>query len=480
MKKQTKKTLWRGLTSTSAVLMVVSLFGTQCAITYTGTLNSYLGTTTSRIVSTGDPSAEDTNYYTSEFGDYSAENLQKLIQATYDESVLEQEEGSVLLRNNNSALPLSPNSHVTLFGHAVVQPVYAPGGANSGAASTGTYVIDLYQALKDVGFSINDTLYDAYKNSSTSRVASNNLQVSGDPRSNGALNDAPVLGEEPASFYTDQLKASWQDDYHDVAIVMLAREGGEDKEMMMKDPEGISALSLHQDEKDLLRMIKDSGKFSKTIVLLNSAFPMEVGWLDDYGVDACMWIGNPGQRGFEGVANLLVGKANPSGRLTDTYAVDSMSSPAAHTSSQNSNQWTNVDEVNAAVSDKPVNIDNVTVQPENIYVGYKYYETRYADAVTNPGSGAASSVGASHGASAWNYADEVSYPFGYGLSYTTFEQTLDGVSYDRDKDEFTAKVTVKNTGDIAGASVVELYAQTPYGEYERKNLVEKSAIQLAG
>jgi len=175
MKKQTKKTLWRGLTSTSAVLMVVSLFGTQCAITYTGTLNSYLGTTTSRIVSTGDPSAEDTNYYTSEFGDYSAENLQKLIQATYDESVLEQEEGSVLLRNNNSALPLSPNSHVTLFGHAVVQPVYAPGGANSGAASTGTYVIDLYQALKDVGFSINDTLYDAYKNSSTSRVASNNL-----------------------------------------------------------------------------------------------------------------------------------------------------------------------------------------------------------------------------------------------------------------------------------------------------------------
>lgn len=126
MKKQTKKTLWRGLTSTSAVLMVVSLFGTQCAITYTGTLNSYLGTTTSRIVSTGDPSAEDTNYYTSEFGDYSAENLQKLIQATYDESVLEQEEGSVLLRNNNSALPLSSNSHVTLFGHAVVQPVYAP------------------------------------------------------------------------------------------------------------------------------------------------------------------------------------------------------------------------------------------------------------------------------------------------------------------------------------------------------------------
>ena len=277
MKKQTKKTLWRGLTSTSAVLMVVSLFGTQWAITYTGTLNSYLGTTTSRIVSTGDPSAEDTNYYTSEFGDYSAENLQKLIQATYDESVLEQEEGSVLLRNNNSALPLSSNSHVTLFGHAVVQPVYAPGGANSGAASTGTYVIDLYQALKDVGFSINDTLYDAYKNSSTSRVASNNLTISGGPNSTGDFNAAPVLGEEPKSFYTAQLQQSWENDYNDVAIVMLAREGGEDCEMMMEDPDGISALALHQDEKDMLAMIRDSGKFSKIVVLLNSAYPMELG-----------------------------------------------------------------------------------------------------------------------------------------------------------------------------------------------------------
>lgn len=324
MKKQTKKTLWRGLTSTSAVLMVVSLFGTQCAITYTGTLNSYLGTTTSRIVSTGDPSAEDTNYYTSEFGDYSAENLQKLIQATYDESVLEQEEGSVLLRNNNSALPLSSNSHVTLFGHAVVQPVYAPGGANSGAASTGTYVIDLYQALKDVGFSINDTLYDAYKNSSTSRVASNNLTISGGPNSTGDFNAAPVLGEEPKSFYTAQLQQSWENDYNDVAIVMLAREGGEDCEMMMEDPDGISALALHQDEKDMLAMIRDSGKFSKIVVLLNS------------------------------------------------------------------------------------------------------------------------------------------------------------VSYDADQDMFTATVTVKNTGSVSGKSVVQLYVQTPYGDYEKQNAVEKSAVQVIG
>lgn len=101
--------------------------------------------------------------------------------------------------------------------------------------------------MKDVGFSINDTLYDAYKNSSTSRVASNNLTISGGPNSTGDFNAAPVLGEEPKSFYTAQLQQSWENDYNDVAIVMLAREGGEDCEMMMEDPDGISALALHHD-----------------------------------------------------------------------------------------------------------------------------------------------------------------------------------------------------------------------------------------
>lgn len=261
--------LWRGLTSVTGTLLVLGICGTQCSYMYAGTINSALGTSSTRIVA--GEGGGNTTYYASEYGDLNAENLQKLIADAYGESVLEQEEGSVLLRNNDGTLPLASDKHVTLFGHAVVQPVYSPGGANS-AADIGKYVIDLKSALEHAGFSVNNTLFDAYSKSDTKRVASNNLQVSGDPRSNGALNDAPVLGEEPASFYTDQLKASWQDDYHDVAIVMLAREGGEDKEMMMKDPEGISALSLHQDEKDLLRMIKDSGKFSKTVVLLNSAF----------------------------------------------------------------------------------------------------------------------------------------------------------------------------------------------------------------
>ena len=244
---------------------------------------------------------------------------------------MEEQEGAVLLRNEDQILPLASDSHVTLFGHAVVQPVYEPGGANSAAADTGTYVVDLYDTLTEAGFSVNESIYDAYAASSTTRVASNNLQISGGPNADGSENDAPVLDEEPASFYTDELKSSWDNDYHDAAIVMLAREGGEEIEQMMYDPDGGSALSLHQDEKDMLQMIQDSGKFDKIIVLLNSAFQMEVDWLEEYGVDACLWIGNPGQRGFEGVANLLNGNSNPSGHLLDTYAVDMIYDTAVKT-----------------------------------------------------------------------------------------------------------------------------------------------------
>ena len=154
--KNGKGRLWRGLTSTSAVLLVFAVAGTQTAMTYTGTINSYLGTTTSKVVQPAGVSSDDTVYFTSEFGELNAENLQSLITATYEESVLEEQEGAVLLRNEDQTLPLASDSHVTLFGHAVVQPVYEPGGANSAAADTGTYVVDLHDALTEAGFSVNE------------------------------------------------------------------------------------------------------------------------------------------------------------------------------------------------------------------------------------------------------------------------------------------------------------------------------------
>lgn len=458
--------LWTGLASVSSFFLVASTLGMNCMMSYQGTINQALGLSTSKVENEGDANSEDTTYFESEYGELNAENLQKLIADTYDESVTEQEEGSVLLKNENNALPLSSDeTRITLFGHAAAQPLYKSNSAGS-SGYKGEYCIDLYTAMTDAGFAVNDTLFDAYKNSSTSR--------SSGVASFGQEETEWALGEEDISFYTQELQDSWQDDYNDAAVVILSREGGEGAEVQTKDPAGISQLALHQEEKDLLQMIKDSGKFDKIIVLINSGNAMELNWLDDYGVDACLWIGLPGQRGFEGVANLLTGEANPSGHLTDTYAVNSLSAPAVVNGSFNNQNWTNLEDVLANTEDAEENLAWYSVQAEGIYIGYKYYETRYEDTIL--GQGNASSAKGSTTGKNWNYNEEVQYPFGYGLSYTTFEQKLDGVEIDGD--DIRVTVTVTNTGDKAGKSAVQVYAQTPYGDYEKENKIEKSAVQL--
>lgn len=461
-----RKRIWTGLASLTSFMLVLSILGINCMMNYAGTVNGALGIKTSKVQNQGD-SSTDTTYYKSEYGELNSKNLQKLIADTYSESVTEEQEGAVLLKNTSNALPLSDKeTKVTLFGHATAQPLYKSASAGSNGYK-GEYCISLYSALKNAGFQINDTLYNAYADSKTAR--SNGVAAFGQKATEWAI------GEEKNSFYTDKLKASWSDNYNDVAIVMLSREGGEGAELYTKDPsEGISQLALQQDEKDMLQMIKDSGKFKKTIVLINSGNPMEVNWLNDYNVDACLWIGLPGQRGFEGVVNLLQGKANPSGHLTDTYAVNSLSAPSVVNGSYNNQKWGNVDDVLKKSKETGDDISWYTVQAEGIYLGYKYYETRYEDCILKQGN-ANSKVGSSNG-NAWNYTNEVSYPFGYGLSYTSFVQTLDKV--DVNSDNITVSVTVKNTGNVAGKSTVQIYAQTPYGEYEKANHVEKSAVQL--
>lgn len=215
-------------------------------------------------------------------------------------------------------------------------------------------------------------------------------------------------------------------------------------------------------------------------MVINSDQMMELGWLDDYDVDACVLAGIPGTQGFEGVANVICGAVNASGHTVDTYANNSLSAPATtYAASENSQQFTNLDEIEAEATTAGISYeDDYIIYAEGIYVGYKYYETRYEDTVMNQGN-ADDTVGSSTG-EAWNYADEMGFTFGYGLSYTTFEQELQSVTYDEDSDIYTLTVQVTNTGDRAGKSVVQVYAQTPYGDYEKENLVEKSAIQLAG
>ncbi|HJA65737.1 MAG TPA: glycoside hydrolase family 3 C-terminal domain-containing protein [Candidatus Mediterraneibacter cottocaccae] len=463
-----RKNLWTGLASVTAFLLSFSILGLDCLSLYSGTVNDLLGIQTSRVVNEGN-STDDNIYFESEYGELNSENLQKLIADTYEQAVTEEEEGAVLLKNENNALPFAQDGmRVTLFGHAVVQPVYRAASAGSKGYEDEKNNIDLYTALTNSGIAVNDTLYQAYQQSKTYRgtgVYDNFSQTNNDWS----------IGEESIDFYTEDLQASWENDYNDAAIVMLAREGGEGRELYMEDPvEGISQLALHQEEKDLLEMVRDSGKFDRIIVLINSGWPMELGWLDEYGVDACLWIGCPGQRGFEAVANLLTGAANPSGRLQDTYAENSLSAPATINNGYHNQVWTNLAEVEAGTEDDLTDLQYYAVQAEGIYIGYKYYETRYEDTVLGQGN-ADSVVGSSDGGS-WNYSDEVTFPFGYGLSYTEFETILNNVVMDGDNIQVT--VTVTNTGNTAGKDVVQIYAQTPYGEYEKENLVEKSAIQL--
>lgn len=455
-----KKELYRGAAAIFALLFIVATYGGQVANSYSGRINTVLGISTSKIVNKG--SSKSSTYYKSDYGNdiYNKTQLKELESDAAKEEISEVEEGCVLLKNENNVLPLKEGSNITLFGQSTIDPFYSYHSTTNSMQE----LISYESAMKS-SYNVNQTVLDVYKNSGVKRVKD-------------ATN--PVIGEAPSSIYTDKVKSSWKSAYNDAAVVMLTRQGSEDSDLLMKDSEGISQLALHQNEKDMLQMLKEEkekGVFKKIIVLLNSNSAMETGWLSNYDVDACLWIGTPGIVGFTGVVNILKGDANPSGHLVDTYATNSLSAPAYVNAGSNTSTWANVNDVTAYCSDDAKYVSNYMIYAEDIYVGYKYFETRYEDCILNQGK--ANSTKGSSSNSAWNYPDEVSFPFGYGLSYTNFDQKIDQVDYDSQNDNYEVSVTVTNTGKVTGKSVVQLYAQTPYGDYEKQNHIEKSAVQLA-
>ena len=449
-----KYKLFRGLACISAFLMMAATGMTIGMFANAGHINNFLGIETDKLVPNEDAGeVELPTRYASKFADdvnnITAEDRAAKNAAADAFIEREAEEGAVLLKNEGNALPLTADEikSVSLFGRATVDPMYKSqsGGGEGGEGTTVSYL----KALEERGFKYNQTLVNAYNGDTSDKTSFDHI------------------GESPASVYTSAVTNSFGGT--DVAIVMLSRTAGESHDLVTnyKDSDGktIGMLELTKNERDMMEIVKryrDNNTFKKVIVLLNTSNAIEVDWLDDYSVDACMWIGGPGRNtGFRGVADLLTGASNPSGRLTDTYATSSFSAPAM----MNFGDFTYSNGGGKYV-----------IYNEGIYVGYRYYETRYEDAVLGQGN-AASSAGVYASANdTWNYADEVVYPFGHGLSYTTFTQTLDKV-VDNGR-TLTATVTVTNTGDVEGKSVVELYAQTPYGDYEKKNNVEKSAVQL--
>lgn len=365
------------------------------------------------------------------------------------------EEGIVLLKNEDGALPLE-TTKLNVFGWASTNPCY--GGTGSGSVDVSS-AVTLLDGIKHAGFEVNDELSAFYTDYNTERIT-------------GSLdgNTDWTLPEPSADSYPAEL-IDGAKEFSDTALIVLARVGGEGEDLPkdMADANynttdegmahegdfeaGQSYLERSKTECDLVDLVCEN--FDRVIVLYNSANAFELGWVDEYdNIDGVITMAGPGQSGFDALGKVLSGEINPSGRLSDTYVYDL-------TSTYNYNnigdfQYDNIDEFKD--QDGPAGTDYNRVSfvnyMEGIYIGYKFYETAAAEGLIN-------------------YEDVVQYPFGYGLSYTTFSQTMSDLSAD-DDGNISFDVTVTNEGDTAGKDTVEVYYTPPY----TNGGIEKSEVNL--
>ncbi|MBO5317666.1 MAG: glycoside hydrolase family 3 C-terminal domain-containing protein, partial [Oscillospiraceae bacterium] len=349
-------------------------------------------------------------------------------------------EGAALLMNNG-ALPLENGAKVSTLSSSSVNIVY--GGTGSGNVDA-SKADDLKTALEKSGFSVNPTLWDFYKKGPGSKF--NRDASAGE---SAVLAGQSTIAEVPMDLYTEDVKKSIAE-YGDAAIITFSRVGGEGYDLEFQST---NYLALDENEKALLAYAaaeKAAGNISKIIVLINSSNALQVDFLKDeaYAIDACLWIGGVGIAGTNAVTDILAGKVNPSGSLVDTYCYDNYSSPAMQ------NFVPTVYE-GFGKGIIPDNASTYMIYQEGIYVGYKYYETRYEDVVMGTGN-----------AGSYVYKDKVAFPFGFGLSYTTFEYSDLAVTYNEENDRFEVSIKVTNTGSVAGKETVQVYSQSPYTEYD--------------
>lgn len=484
--------LSRGLTF---VFSSTLLFGIATGLTLEANkdaIDSYFGTHSTKLVQKGDGElfrafTPDQKYLTSD----GKADTSKIVKAHEDLAVQIQGEGTVLLKNNlkdgKAALPLATSNEnklkVSLFG---VRSSSTITGAFIGHRAAGNnQTVHFDEALAEEGFDVNPTLNEAYENYIATKQTGR-VPLIGE-------NDFPYLGMygmmaglktfETLEASVDDLKAQNEnvlqsiDEYNKVGVVVLGRAASEGIDWVknpaqMNPAEDITnPMQLTAKEKAILALAKE--KCDKVVVIINAVNPMEIDDLKkDDGVDAILWMGIGANYAPKAVAQILTGKITPSGHLSDTYASSSLSAPAM----MNYGDYAYGNEDATVFKKRAKGSGNkYIVEAEGIYTGYHYYETRYADYVTNSGN-ARSSKGSSF-EGAWEYSKEVTYPFGYGLSYTTFEQTIVGapkVSHKGHDFTMTFKVKVTNTGNVKGKDAVQIYGQAPY----IAGGVEKSAIQL--
>lgn len=448
MKPSSKRTLKKAFLNITAGLCAIVFTGNVIAGECAGQINSALGTTTSKVVST--LAEGETEGYARYFE--SKYNSIAELKAAGEAKVREVEgEGIVLLKNDNNILPLKEGSDVALVGVTILDPVY--GGTGSGAVDANG-AANYYDVMTQAGYNVVDkALLDYYVEKEAKRNAHEigEIKWSKVKKNNG---DTIGNGED--------------------VIFVVGRVGGEgnDVTVTIDDTLDDDYLKLNENELSILeglKELKDDGKIRSITMIINSANPMSVGFLNDeaYGVDAALWVGSVGQTGIYAVGDVISGKTNPSGSLPDTWWVDNQLNPVQN----NFGSYTYADANNFDLGTNANKFNQYVVYQEGIYVGYKYTETRYEDVVMGtPNAGD------------FNYNSIVGYPFGFGLSYTSFsfsdmqvEKTGEGqqTSYD-------VSVKVTNTGAVAGKKTVQVYAQKPYTEYDKQNGIEKAAVELAG
>ena len=491
MKKKISK-LWLTLLCVTLALSILLTAGVFVEKRFEDTLNWALG------IKATESSGAGSIKFTSEFTKKDANGVTLLNDSgkeVYDDEALMKEgdrvckevaaEGFVLLKNDG-ALPLDKSSTVALFGTASKSVVTSGTGSGQTGGNGSTFA----SSLKASGFTVNEASQEFYLN------GAGKSYVSAVPPMTGTT--PFTIGEVPWDVFSSD--ASFNDMVKcDVAVAVFARNSGEGYDISngvsVVGPEdnyiictdaltkaegsktGNNYLELNKAERDLLKglkALKDEGRIKSIIVLLNTSNAMQVDFIkpdadDTYGVDAALWIGATGQSGVEVIGDILNGTINPSGKLADTFCYDILREPSIYNFGTNIyGRWDEggyaaksaAESDDAALSQKFYN-----VYREGIYVGYRYYETRYEDYVLG---------NTDH----FDYTDIVARSFGEGMSYTSFEYSdfavteADGV--------FTVTVKVKNTGDRAGKEVVQVYGQTPYSQYAQDNGIEKSAVQLVG
>ena len=384
------------------------------------------------------------------------------------------EEGAVLLKNENNALPLASTDKISLFSTSSVDPIVS-GYREMYEKKGGT--TNLLDGFKTAGLTVNEDLYNWYKNSSYGRKY---IQGPG-------LYAILTVGEAPWDAIPENVKIK---SGYNTAVFVLSRIGGEGTDNQMFDNgEGQDCyngnyLALSEEERSVLKglkVAKDNGQYDKVILLCNFTNQVMLDFVDDpeYGIDAVLYSGSIGSKGSVAIGNILAGKVNPSGKLSDTFWKNHYLNPVHANYGQYKfdrsigdslyrySGYIYVDASGREVASYGGNQNSYVVYQEGIYSGYRYTETRYEDKVMGAGN-----------AGNYNYDATVAYPFGYGSSYTTFEYSDMTAVYNAETDAYDVSVKVTNTGAVAGKESVQIFLQKPYTDHDKQHGVETAAAEL--